>query len=223
MSRLTFLVFAFLWLFGPTAPLHAQQNETTLISAWEQEQKADPATVKFEKLADRKYHFTTKRFPFDGELLIRNVSMQNFGGEDEFGISSGTVEVELQNVPEDFYRTFAMSYGQWITGNTFYWDAQGRRWLTARQRADLAREIFPTYRPFWSFLLGQGWLVLFLVIVLVLLVPLFRYKRRWKEVTDRGNRSLAIGERAIQLSERNVQLQEENAKLLQEIRDLLRK
>jgi len=66
MSRLTFLVFAFLWLFGPTAPLHAQQNETTLISAWEQEQKADPATVKFEKLADRKYHFTTKRFPSMG-------------------------------------------------------------------------------------------------------------------------------------------------------------
>jgi hypothetical protein len=223
MARITFFGIALLCLLGLAAPLHAQKNEATLISAWEQEQKADPSTLKFEKLADRKYHFATKRFPFDGELLIRNVSIREFSGEDDFGVSSGTVEIELQNINENFYRTYAMSYGNWMTGNTFYWDAKSQRWLTAEQNMKQLREGIPRIRPFWSICLAQGWLVIFLVILLVLLVPLFRYSRRWKEITARTNRSLGLTERAIQLSERNVQLQEEHAKLLQEIRDLLNK
>jgi hypothetical protein len=223
MTRLALFTFALFCLFGLAAPLHAQKNEATLVSAWEQEQKSDPTTLKFEKLADRKYHFATKRFPFDGELLVRNVSIQEFGGEDDFGAASGTVEVELQNVGEEFHRTFAVSYGQWILGNTLSWDAKNQRWLTVEQNMKQLRERLSRIRPGWSMLLSWGWLVIFLVILVALLFPLFRYNRRWKEITARNNRSLALTERAIQLSERNVQLQEEHAKLLQEIRDLLKK
>jgi len=222
MARRSLLAYALLFL-GFAAPLQAQKNEATLIAAWEQEQKADPDTIKFEKLADRKYHFATKRFPFDGELLVRNISIPDSGAEEEFGISSGSVEVELQGVPEDFHRTFAMSYGQWTVGNTFYWDAKSQRWLTPEQRAKLARDFFPRSRPLWSILFTEGWLVIFLVILLALLLPIFRYRRRFTEITARSERSLALGERAIQLSERNIQLQEEHAKLLQEIRDSLKK
>jgi len=222
MNRIILAGFALICLLGLPAPVCSQKNESTLIATWEQEQKSDPATITFEKLADRKYHFATKRFPFDGELLVRNVSLQDFGGENEYGTSSGTVEVELQGVAEDFHRTFAMSYGQWTVGNTFYWDAKGQRWLTPEQNAKYFRDAIPRSRPLWSFLFVQGWLALLLVLVVVLFLSLFRYNRRMKEITERSNRSLAIGERAVQLSERNVQLQEEHAKLLQEIRDLLK-
>jgi hypothetical protein len=224
MIRSGFACFVLVLLAGVAAPLHAQKDEATLVAAWEQEQKADPATIKFEKLEDRKYHFATKRFPFDGELLIRNIAMQDFGEEGESGgIASGTVEVELQGVSGDFHRTYAMSYGQWTVGNTFYWEAKGQRWLTPEQHTKQFRETFPRSRSLWSILFAQGWLVLLLVLVVVLFLSLFRYNRRMKEITERSNRSVAIGERAVQLSERNVQIQEEHAKLLQEIRDLLKK
>ncbi len=131
MTRTFLFVIVSLLLLPFAASLLAQNNEVTLISAWEQVQKADAATLKFEKLADRKYYFATKRFPFDGELLIRNVSFQDYGGEDELNIASGTVEVELQGVSEDFHRTFATSYGQWALGNTLYWDSKSQAWLTA--------------------------------------------------------------------------------------------
>ena len=223
MTRLAHFIFVLACLSGLATPLHAQKNEAALISAWEQEQKADPGTVKFEKLADRKYHFATKRFPFDGELLVRNISIQELGGEDGIGApSSGTVEVELQNVKESFYRTYAVSYGNWTARNNFFWDAKSQRWLTAEQRLKQFREIFPRSRSFWPILLTQGWLVILLLPLVALLFLVIRYNRRWKEITTRYNRSLALTERAIQLSERNVQLQEEHAKLLQEIRDLLK-
>lgn len=102
-----------------TAP-GTEKTEAGLIAAWEQEQKSDPTTIKFEKTKDRQYHFSTKRFPFDGELLVRNVVLENYPGVNQDGISTGTVEVELQGVTDDFHRTFATSYANWSTGNTLF-------------------------------------------------------------------------------------------------------
>lgn len=217
------LSLAFFSLAWMTPRARAQKNEAGLIAAWEQEQKADPATTKFEKAAERRYHFVTKRFPFDGDLLVRNVSIQNYGSYEEQGIATGTVEVELQGVSEDFHRTFAMSYGQWSMGNTLYWDAKDHGWVTAEQRMKQAREAFPRSRTFWTILFAEGWSIVLVAILCFLLYSLFRYNRRMRDITARSDRSLALTERAIQLSERNVRLQEEQAKLLQEIRDHLKK
>jgi hypothetical protein len=96
---------------GPPAAL-AQRTEAGLIAAWEQAQKSDPSTIKFEKTKDHEYHFATKRFPFDGELFVRNAVIEDFSAVNQDGVSMGTVEVELQGAGEDFHRTFAASYGQ---------------------------------------------------------------------------------------------------------------
>ena len=64
--------------FAP--PGSEQKTEAGLIGVWEQEQKSDPTTIQFEKTKDRQYHFATKRFPFDGELLIRNVVLEDYPG-----------------------------------------------------------------------------------------------------------------------------------------------
>jgi hypothetical protein len=222
--RRVFVVFglAFLYLAGMTSTVRAQKNEAGLLAAWEQEQKADPSTTKFEKIGERRYHFVTKRFPFDGDLLVRNVSIQNLAPYGDQAYIMGTVEVELQGVSDDFHRTFAMSYGQWTIGNTLYWDAKGQSWLTADERMKQAREALPRSRPFWTMLFAEGWSLVTLALLFFLVYSLFRYNRRMREITARSDRSLALTERAIQLSERNVQLQEEHAKLLQEIRDQLK-
>jgi hypothetical protein len=214
---------AFLYLTGMTPAVRGQKTEAGLLAAWEQEQKADPSTTKFEKAGERRYHFATKRFPFDGELLVRNVSIETMGMEEQQGFVTGTIEVELQGVAEDFHRTFAMSYGRWSMGNTLYWDAKGQRWMTADERMKQVREAFPRSRSFWTMLFAEGWSLVTIAILFFLVYSLFRYNRRMREITARSDRSLALTERAIQLSERNVKLQEEHAKLLQEIRDQLKK
>src|SRR5437016_12432796 len=62
-----------LLLFAPRIPsASAQKSEEGLLVAWEQAQKADPNTLKFERVKDHKYHFATNRFPLDGDLLVRN-------------------------------------------------------------------------------------------------------------------------------------------------------
>jgi len=43
---------------------------------------------------DHQYHFATKRFPFDGDLLVRNGVVEDFSAVNQDGISMGTVEVE---------------------------------------------------------------------------------------------------------------------------------
>jgi hypothetical protein len=221
-------LFAAIFLFASSValPVHAQKTEAGLLAAWEQEQKSDLATIKFEKTADKTYRFATKHFPFDGELLVRNITIQDpglaFVGQE---FTSGTVEVELVGVKEDFYRTFSVSYGQWLMGNTFYWDSKNSSWVTSQKRLRHIQDDFPLRRGFWTTLLASSGtiIVVLLFIPIVLFLSLLRYNRRIKEINARAQRSLALSERAIQLSERNIQLQEEHARLLQEIRDHLKK
>src|SRR5438552_4778002 len=99
-----------LLLFAPRIPsASAQKSEEGLLVAWEQAQKADPNTLKFERVKDHQYHFATKRFPFDGDLLVRNGVVEDFSVYQD-GISMGTVEAELQGLTDNFYRTYARSY-----------------------------------------------------------------------------------------------------------------
>ena len=192
-------------------------------------QKSDPTTIKFEKTKDRQYHFSTKRFPFDGELLVRNVVLEDYPGVNQDGISTGTVEVELQGVNEEFHRTFAASYGKWITGNTLYWDPKAQHWLTSEQYFQQVRDRIPRQTA-WPALISFGWIGILLVIFGTLFFSLSRNQKRMKVISQRNERSLQISERNGQLAERNAQIfeqslkfQEQNAKLFQEILEELKK
>lgn len=206
-----------------------EKTEAGLIAAWEQEQKSDLTTIKFEKTKDRQYHFSTKRFPFDGELLVRNVVLEDYPGVNQDGISTGTVEVELQGVNEEFHRTFAASYGKWITGNTLYWDPKAQHWLTSEQYFQQVRERIPK-QIVWPTLVSFGWFGILLAIFGGLFFSLWRNQKRMKVISQRSERSLQISERNGQLAERNAQifeqslkLQEQNAKLFQDILEELKK
>lgn len=223
------LSLAALLVFRLTPSGSDQKTEPGLIAAWEQEQKSDPTTIKFEKTKDRQYHFSTKRFPFDGELLVRNVVLEDYPGVNQDGISTGTVEIELQGVNEEFHRTFAASYGKWITGNTLYWDPKAQRWLTSEQYFRQVRERIPK-QMVWPALVGFGWSGILLLIFVGLFFGLWRSQKRMKIISQRSERSLQISERNGQLAERNAQifeqslkLQEQNAKLFQEILEELKR
>jgi hypothetical protein len=230
MSKIpaTFAVFVLLAVYGaPSA--RAQGTEAGLLAAWEQSQKADPRTVKFEKVKDRQYHFATKRFPFDGDLFVRNIVIDDYSAVNQHGISMGTIEVELQGATDDFYRTYARSYQQWSVTNTLYWDPQPRRWLTSEQYFQQVRSRIPT-QAVWPFLAGFGWLGFLLVILGAFVFSLWRYNAKIKIINQRSERTLQISERNGQIAERNAQifeqslkLTEQNVKVFQEILEELKK
>src|ERR1700756_5593559 len=109
-TKLSLIVVTLLSFAAMVPSARAQKSEQGLLAAWEQAQKADPSTIKFEKVKDRQYHFATKRFPFDGDLLVRNAVVEDFSAVNQDGISMGTVEAELQGATDGFYRTYARSY-----------------------------------------------------------------------------------------------------------------
>jgi hypothetical protein len=207
----------------------AQRSEEGLLAVWEQAQKNDLSTVKFEKVKDRQYHFATKRFPFDGDLLVRNVVIEDFSAVNQNGISMGTVEVELQGVTDDFHRTFARSYAQWNMSNTLHWDPKAQQWLTSEKYFQQVRARFPA-QAIWPTLMGFGWHGILVLIFAFLFFSLWRYNSKIKAITQRSERTLQISERNGQIAERNAQifeqslkLQQENAKVFQEILAELKK
>jgi len=205
---------ALLFLTG-AVPIRAQKTEAGLIDAWEQEQKADPKTIKFEKIKDRQYHFATSQFPFDGTLEVRNVAIEDLPRFNDQSMSTGTVEVELVGVNEEFHRTFAVSYAQWNQANTFYWTGSPQKWLTSKQYYEQARKDLPN-RAFWLPLTALGWLGIFLLVLALLVLSLFRYTSKIRVINQRSERTLQISERNSQLAERNAQIFEQNLKLQQE-------
>jgi hypothetical protein len=205
------------------APARAQKSQEGLLAAWEQVQKTDPSTIKFEKVKDHEYHFATRRFPFDGDLLVRNVLVEDFSAVNQYRISMGTVEVELQGVTDSFYRTYARSYTQWNASNTLYWDRKAQRWLASERYFQQIRDRIPN-QAVWPVLMSLGWLGPLVLILAVLLLSLLRYNNKIKVINQRSERTLQISERNGQIAERNAQifeqslkLQEENAKVFQEM------
>ncbi|HYL84775.1 MAG TPA: hypothetical protein VE263_11115 [Candidatus Angelobacter sp.] len=222
-------VIAFLFAGICVQSARAQKTESGLLAAWEQQQKSDASTAKFEKVKDRQYHFATKRFPFDGNLLVRNVLIEDNSAINQYGIAMGTIEIELQGTSDDFYRTYARSYAQWNLSNTLYWDPQSQRWLTSDQYFQQVRSRIPT-QAIWPALMGFGWLGFLVLILGVLVLSFWRYNAKIKIINQRSERTLQISERNGQIAERNAQIFEQslkltelNVKVFQEILEELKK
>ena len=209
-SNLLGLAILLVGFISPAA--QAQKTEAGLLSVWEQVQKSDSSTIKFEKTRDREYHFATKRFPFDGQLLVRNVVIEDFSAVNQDGVSMGTVEVELQGAGEDFHRTFARSYAQWNMSNTLYWEPKSQQWLTSDQYFQQVRARIPVQAA-WPALVGFGWLGFLIFIAALLVFSLWRYNSKIKVINQRSERTMQISERNGQIAERNAQILEQNLKL----------
>jgi len=126
-----FLIVGLFFTLIP-APLFSAPTEKSLITAWENQQRNDPNTLVFEEISPNTYRFKTERFPFDGELQILNVTIdeQIFGFEGS--VIMGIVEPELLDLPEDFSKKYSYSYSSWIQNNILYYDKEEEKWLSAK-------------------------------------------------------------------------------------------
>ncbi|MEW6619076.1 MAG: hypothetical protein AB1422_06995 [bacterium] len=110
--------------------LSAQPTEEGLLKAWEELQKNDPKTVVFEKIKERCYKFKTEWFPFDGELKVLNIIVDDTYAHFEGGYYRGTIEVELVGLPDDILKKYSYSHSMWCSKNSLCFDNKIGKWLT---------------------------------------------------------------------------------------------
>ena len=220
--RLSFLGVCLILALG-SAPVGAQKNKAGLIVAWEQEQRSDPETAKLEKTADGQYKFATKRFPFDGVLVVRNASIEDVPTVvRNKQMATGTVEVELQGLPDNFREIYGSSYARWRMTNTLYWSGETNRWMTSEEYFRSIQSNLPT-GFMWSFMPVFGWTTILLIVLGVVAYNAWRANRRVAAINKRNERVIEISERNAVLGERNAALFEENTKIFREILEELKK
>ena len=96
------VVAGLLTLAIPTVPTAALTRESAL-DAWVEIQQSDPQTLVFEKIGEKRYHFSTERFPYDGELDVVNVAIDDLGiiGDDPLDNRIAIIEVDFVDMPDE--------------------------------------------------------------------------------------------------------------------------
>jgi hypothetical protein len=212
---------------GPRAQ-DAEEREAlkaSLLARWEQAQREDPQTLRFERIGERRYRFATERFPFDGELQVVNLSIDGLEGWVADGYRIGVVEIQLMELPTGFLQRHAHSVSQWRSHHQFYADTQGGEWLTAAEWQRALTERAQT-EPVTGGSLGciVNWVYVVLIVVFVLAVAVLVRKasRQFRSATSAQDEALAGQRRALELSEQALDNARESREILTEIRDLLR-
>jgi hypothetical protein len=211
------VIMGLLFIFSPVV-LFSIPTEESLIQAWENIQKNDPETVAFEYLSPGSYHFKTERFPFDGELKVLNITIDERMEGYDYGFIMGVVEVELVGLAEDVLEKYYYSYSAWMQTNMLYYDKENEKWLSDKEYYGKIKEKMPSgcfmdvlnYAPF----------VIYLFFLFILLVIIFAIQRKNKKYLDFA---YDLSKKQMDLVEESHKLSKKNYKVLSEILKELKK
>lgn len=199
------LLFISLFFLLISSPLLAQPTKESLLKAWEALQKNDPETVLFEKLEKDRYNFKTNWFPFDGELQVINVSIQEQAsdyGEHVWGV----VEVALKDIPMDFFEKHGHSYLMWKEGSVLHFQEEAKRWVTTAEYYAGKRK---KTGHLLEVILGYVYSYSYILLTILIIGMIFSWRKVHKMTKKNIQRSLALSE--------------ETNRLLKEILDALKK
>lgn len=197
----------------PSVPTATLTRESAL-QAWEEVQGSDPQVTRFEKIGDRLYSFATDRFPYDGDLQVVNVAIDDLGmdsgasGVNHFAI----VEVDFVEMSDEIHRRHIQSIGLWERNNTLYYDHDTDRWVAFSewQRNLVADASTPKWYSCTSLGNWSWMLPLLLVALTVLLVAVSRKANLQIERTmSAQDRILEDHSQAVKRQEEAIQLTKE--------------
>jgi hypothetical protein len=198
-----------------------EPTRDSLLAAWEEVQRSDPATLLFERLEPGLYRFETEFFPFDGEVRVLNTVVDDRLADTMDGFVTGMVEARLEGVDDDFETDYAYSIALWRASNTLYFDNQAGRWLTSDEFQERMTERYGGLGR-WSWL-PNGLFIGFLILVVIVLWWLSsRAGRQMKRATALQDRAMAEQQRAIELTEEALDISRDSNRVLREILATLR-
>lgn len=220
LSASILLLFSFLLPFLISL-CAAAPTEKSLLRAWESMQRNDSEVLIFEKTEESLYNFKTERFPFDGQVRILNITIDDRMGEYEYGSILGVIEVELVDLPEDFLEKYSYSYSVWESNNTLYYDKQSERWVTSTELVALTQTKEPRLRSFFSSYFTSCLLIIvFIIILIVFFIAVNGMQKRNKKYLDESRASI---KRSLDIAEKSLSLSEESTSILKDILEELKK
>jgi len=148
---------------------HAKTDEENVLADWEEIQRSYPQTIKFEKIADKKYAFKNEGFNYDGTLTVQNVIV-----EKSKGYSDGTADivVELDIPKQKMYEDFDQSFMRWEQTNYLVFDKGSDSWVRFRDvspKRNCSHHEKSVNPPIWR----QLFIAIFPIILIVLVFWLF--------------------------------------------------
>lgn len=204
------------------SPVYAQPTGESLIQAWEKIQKSDPKVLKLEKLGDNHYTFKTDRFPFDGELRIKGVIMDDVGTKHATDFIFGTIQTELIGLPSNYLQQYSYNYSTWARNNTLYYDKKLGSWISFKQFQDvMTNKTAKLYKCNWG--MSDYAMIVLAVVGIVIILRIFQKNKTYmKTALQKQEEGIARFDVAVRQSEKGLQLNEETNKLLREILEVLK-
>lgn len=203
-------------------PVYAQPTGESLIQAWEKIQKSDPKVLNLEKLGDNHYKFKTDHFPFDGELQIKGVIMDDVGTKHDTEYIFGTIQTELIGLPANFLQQYSYDYSTWSRNNTLYYDKKDGSWISSKQFQDAMTNRTAKLNKSNCGILDFSIIALVVVGIVIVFRIFQRNKKYMNTALQKQEEGLAKYDIAVQQSEKALQLSEETNNLLKEILDVLK-
>jgi len=205
LSAESFFIISIFLLFPGI--LFSAPTKESLITAWENQQKTDPNTLAFEEISPNIYRFKTERFPFDGELRILNITVDEQMSGFEGGFTMGIVEIELVDLPEDFLKKYAYSYSNWSQSNILYYDQENEKWLSAKEYYTKAQENLPSGVFIDPFNYIPLLFLFFLIIILIFVYNIQKRNRKYLDfVRELSQKETDLAEKAYKLSKNSNKL-----------------
>jgi len=215
LSAESFFIISIFLLFPGI--LFSAPTKESLITAWENQQKTDPNTLAFEEISPNIYRFKTERFPFEGELRILNITVDEQMSGFEGGFTMGIVEIELIDLPEDFLEKYSYSYSAWSQSNILYYDQENEKWLSAKEYYTKAQENVPSgvFIDIFNYLP-----LLFLFLFIIILIIVYNIQRKNRKYLDFVRE---LSQKETELAEKTFKLSKNSNKLLNDILKELKK
>lgn len=196
-------------------------DRPSLLAAWERIVRADPDTLRFEKLDEKRYAFATKRFPFDGTLEVLNLSLNEFDADLDTAVRSGVVEFDLVGVDAEFRRKYALSLGAFQSHvSTLFHSAEQGGWRSMAEFRKHTLENVPPIRPgftWYNFLSAHFLLIVFLLCLLFLTFALRKAGGQYKKAQAAQDLILARQAENMRQIDRSLELAVEQNRLLGDI------
>lgn len=199
----------------------AMPSEASLIAAWEDIQKNDSKTVTFEKTGEGTYRFATERFPYEGGLNVLNITIEPLSGSVMGESYYGVIEVELTDLPEDFFRKYAYSYSAWQKNNYLYYNAEDASWGTSTQWSETLAEEYDSGHVYgygaYQSVFWLGALVVLLIVVLLGLRQIRKAMAQQQTALAGQDKALEMMAQSQEMARESLKIQKENTKILKAI------
>jgi hypothetical protein len=204
------------------SPVYAQPTGESLIQAWEKIQKSDPKVLNLEKLGDNHYKFKTDHFPFDGELRIKGVIMDDVGTKHDTEFIFGTIQTELIGLPVNILHQYSYNYSTWSRNNTLYYDKKDGNWISSKQFQDaMTNRPAKRYQSNWG--ISDLAIIALAVVGIIIILRIFQKNKAYmKTALKKQDEGLVKYDLAVQQSEKTLQQGEETNKLLKDILEVLK-